>query len=326
MAYAIRGPYMEDVAVSVVIPAYDSAGTIERAVDSALDQTVEELEVIVVNDGSSDDTRYLVRSYDDSRVRYFGHSENRGGSAARNTGITHANGEFLAFLDADDEWEPTKLERQIEALRERSEEWIAVYCGYKKIPEDFWSRVHCGMGAILGSSIEQSEGGAELVDEVLLGNFALGGSSTLVVETAVVEEMDGFDEAFPRHQDWEFLIRLLKRGNIALVDEPLVLKYEDISVSPEDLRRAKALFFEKFRDEIGDLELEGHDVVGQHMFNLSRLYLQDGQFKEGFHYLRRSKTYNDFRLTPLAFSIGMGITSLAGQTRPHPLSPLDRAP
>lgn len=316
---------MEDVSVSVVIPAYDSADTIERAVDSALEQTLEDLEVIVVDDGSSDDTGRIVRAYDDARVRYFEHSENRGGSAARNTGIDHAEGEYIAFLDADDEWKPTKLERQIETLEERSEEWIAVYCGYEKIPEGFWSRVHSGVGTMLGSSVEQSEGGAELVDEVLLGNFALGGSSTLVVETAVVEEIDGFDEAFPRHQDWEFLIRLLKRGDIALVDEPLVRKYKDIGVSPEDLRRAKALFFEKFKDEIGDLERQGHDVVGQHMYDLSRLYLQDGQFKEGLRYLRRSRTYNDLRLTSLAFSIGMGITSLVGRTRPHPLSPSDRA-
>ena len=102
--------------VSVVIPTYNRAHILGRAIDSVLQQTHRDLELIIVDDGSSDGTAALVRGIEDPRVRYV-HQQNRGVSAARNRGIAEARAEWLAFLDSDDEWLPQKLERQFSALR-----------------------------------------------------------------------------------------------------------------------------------------------------------------------------------------------------------------
>ena len=101
--------------VSVIIPTYNRAKTIERAVDSVLAQTWKELEVIVVDDGSTDQTNEVLKAYGD-KIRVI-HRQNGGASAARNTGIKAATGEIISFLDSDDEWLPSKTERQVNLLQ-----------------------------------------------------------------------------------------------------------------------------------------------------------------------------------------------------------------
>src|SRR5512139_1572721 len=101
--------------VSVVIPTYNCGGLVERAVHSVLSQTYSDLEVIIVDDASTDDTGDRLKALQqvDHRVRYFRYDSNRGSQAARNTGIRLSKGKFLAFLDSDNEWLPGKLQRQI---------------------------------------------------------------------------------------------------------------------------------------------------------------------------------------------------------------------
>lgn len=96
--------------VSVVIPTYNRAHLVGRAIQSVLNQTYQDFEIIVVDDGSTDNTEEVVKSFNDPRIRYIRHDQNRGGSAARNTGIKMARGEYIAFQDSDDEWLPEKLE------------------------------------------------------------------------------------------------------------------------------------------------------------------------------------------------------------------------
>ena len=114
---------MSEPRVSVVIPAYRRDDVLGRAIDSALAQTVD-VEVLVVDDGSEDDTAAVVAAYGD-RVRYLVHDRNRGVSAARNTGVAAANGEYVAFLDSDDEWLPRKLAAQLDRIE--SGDWIGAY-------------------------------------------------------------------------------------------------------------------------------------------------------------------------------------------------------
>ncbi|MGC8603005.1 MAG: glycosyltransferase family 2 protein, partial [Desulfomonilaceae bacterium] len=101
--------------VSVIIPTYNRAHLIERAVNSVLEQTYDKLEIIVVDDGSTDNTGNVLSQLQDgdSRVRYIRHETNKGSQSARNTGIRNARGDYVAFLDSDDEWLPYKLEKQI---------------------------------------------------------------------------------------------------------------------------------------------------------------------------------------------------------------------
>ncbi|MGB9587486.1 MAG: glycosyltransferase family 2 protein, partial [Armatimonadota bacterium] len=124
--------------VSVVIPTYNRALLVERAIRSVLGQTYTDFEVIVVDDGSTDDTKRILAdlAHEDPRVRWFHHSENRGAQAARNTGCRAAEGEYIAFLDSDNEWLSNKLHLQMELLKEHGEYIGVVYCGFRVIYPD----------------------------------------------------------------------------------------------------------------------------------------------------------------------------------------------
>ena len=108
--------------VSVIIPTYNRAHLVDRAIQSVLNQTYKDFELIIVDDGSTDNTEDIIKEFQkkDERIKYIRHEENRGGSAARNTGIKAAKGEYIAFLDSDDEWLPIKLGRQISEFTNKS--------------------------------------------------------------------------------------------------------------------------------------------------------------------------------------------------------------
>ena len=124
--------------VTVIIPTYNRAKTIERSINSVLSQSYSNLELIVVDDGSSDNTKSVVENIDDSRVRYIWQN-NSGACAARNNGINNARGEYIAFNDSDDTWKPNKLEKQLEVVTKTGAD--VVFCklsipvknGYKKL-------------------------------------------------------------------------------------------------------------------------------------------------------------------------------------------------
>jgi len=102
--------------VSVIIPTYNRADLIGHTIKSALNQSWQNLEIIVVDDASTDDTRTVVQAIPDPRIRYIGLEKNSGPSTARNTGVEQARGHFISFLDSDDEWRPEKTAHQVAAL------------------------------------------------------------------------------------------------------------------------------------------------------------------------------------------------------------------
>jgi len=122
-----------DPIVSVIIPTYIRAHVLAKAIQSLLNQTYQDFEIIVVDDGSIDNTEEVVKSFNDPRIRYIRHKENCGGSAARNTGIRAAYGECIAFQDSDDEWLPEKLEKQMQVFENAPAEVGVVYTGFRRI-------------------------------------------------------------------------------------------------------------------------------------------------------------------------------------------------
>ncbi|WP_336023430.1 glycosyltransferase family 2 protein [Halobellus salinisoli] len=295
--------------VSVIIPTYNRASDLPRAIDSALDQTLSDLEVIVVDDASTDDTDSVVTAYDDSRVTYLTHETNRGGSAARNTGIDAAIGEYIALLDSDDEWAPEKLEQQIRTLERRSEEWIAAYCGTTLIDDgatsSLWERCKSLVGG--HSSREGAEGGEGLIKEVFLENVHTSAGSTLVVESDVVDRIGGFDESFDRYQDTEFLVRVLKEGKIAYVDGPLLRRYPSGGPSADAVRRANAHFLKTFAEDVVELETRGYNVTGVQKHALASTYLREGRFRTALAYFRAGATIAPSQLPGLAFNALEGL-------------------
>ncbi|HEY8554864.1 MAG TPA: glycosyltransferase family 2 protein [Burkholderiales bacterium] len=192
--------------VSVVIPTCNRAALARRAVESVLRQSYTSLEIIVVDDASSDGTGDMVRSLGDPRIRYLRHEERRGGSAARNTGIRAATGEFIAFLDDDDEWEPHKTEEHLRALS--------------------------GYDAVLCSSSvadETEHAGASPVpirpEDLRRSPYARGGVGVLMARADVMRDVM-FDESLPKCQDWDVFIRIARKYRLGFLDRALV-KYND---------------------------------------------------------------------------------------------------
>lgn len=224
--------------VSVVIPTFNRAGRLPGAIDSVLAQRDAEVEIVVVDDGSTDDTRSVVAAYGD-RVRYLVQS-NAGVGAARNTGMRHATGEFIAFLDSDDRWEAFKLQLQLSVLRARPDVGL-VFSDFAIEKPD--QTIHSG-GASLwaGRALDfpemarfnlhrpaGSEGARWPVDSVqywagamyrqLLDELPIL-TSSVIVRRSVLDHTTWYAERVPLFEDWEFFARVARRTSVAYVDAP----------------------------------------------------------------------------------------------------------
>jgi glycosyltransferase involved in cell wall biosynthesis len=199
--------------LSVVIPAFNRASVLSRAVHSVLRQTVEDLEVIVVDDGSQDETAAIARSHADPRVRLVRLVTNRGVAHARNVGVRAARGEWVAFLDSDDEWLPQRLERQRDQLGADSSG--LVYCRYvRHVPAPVSRRVP-------GPALH----GGDAFRALVRGWDPL--PSCVIARRAVLVATRAFDESLPAFADYDMWLRLAAEG-VAFVglDELLVVKHE----------------------------------------------------------------------------------------------------
>lgn len=200
--------------VSVVIPTHNRCDLLPRAIRSVLNQTFKDFEIIVVSDGSTDGTDELMESLsqEDSRIKYISYHPGHNGNYARNTGIKAAKGEFVAFLDDDDEWLTTKLEKQLELFR-KNEKIVLVYTGVKVIYVD---------EKINYSFLPKNEG--NLSRTILLGN-CIGSTSTVMVRKSVFEKSGVFDPDLAALQDFDLWIRVCQQGEVGVVSEELINYY-----------------------------------------------------------------------------------------------------
>jgi glycosyltransferase involved in cell wall biosynthesis len=196
--------------VSVVIPTRDRPGLLlHSSLPSALDQTAVDLEVIVVDDGSAEDIERLATEVGDARVRVVRHRTPLGVAAARNTGIGVARAPWIAFLDDDDLWAPTKLERQLQALSDSGASFA--YCGALILDDT-------GRPAeVLQAPPEDS-----LRDEIRRRNVIPAGCSNVVAETVLLRRIGGFDTDIAFLEDWDLWIRLALAAPAVARDEVLV--------------------------------------------------------------------------------------------------------
>jgi len=275
-----------DNGVSVVIPAYNAADTLPRAIESVLNQTHKNLELIVVDDASQDDTEELVKKYiqKDSRVRYIKHEENKERSAARNTGIKNARKPFVAFLDADDEWLPEKLEKQLSYLRQKGKNWIGVY-------SDLTSNVSTQKFSLPAKKRLQKEGGKEVIKTDLLNIGVWGTSTTLLVKKSIISKIGGFDESLNLNEDLEIKIRLLKEGQLAYLDEELTIVHKDKNggnLPPEYIEKTKNLILKRFKEDIDNFEREGYPISLVQYLRISKGFFRNCKWNKGFEYIYKS--------------------------------------
>jgi len=197
------------VKVSTIIPTYNRSGVLPATVESALAQTYPDFEVIVVNDGSEDDTRQIAERIDDPRVTVIHHAHNRGVAAARNTGIEAARGTLLAFLDDDDRWLPDKLAKQAPLFDDPA--IGLVYCGVAIVDE---------RGTVTRHAIPTRRG--DIYRSLLFKNCT-SASSVVVTRRACFEQLGTFDEDLPPFEDHDMWLRIARRYRVDFVPEPLTL-------------------------------------------------------------------------------------------------------
>ena len=188
--------------VSVIIPTYNRSHMITRAVESVLNQTYPEFEIIIVDDASTDSTYDVIRSINDSRVKVIRHERNMGGSRSRNTAIEASSGEYIALLDDDDEWLPEKLRKQVDVFRESSAETGLVYSGF--------SFISSKDNSVLKGIVPQKKG--DLFRDFL--NRDIICASTSVIKKDCFKKAGNFDETLSSCQDWDMWIRITRHYRV----------------------------------------------------------------------------------------------------------------
>lgn len=198
--------------VTAIITTHNRIDVLPRAINSVLSQTYKDIELIVVSDGSTDGTDEYMESYEqDNRVRYISYSPGHGGNYARNQGILNAKGEFLAFLDDDDEWLPEKIAKQVAVLNENPEAGL-VYTAVRSI--------YVNEG-IAYNFFPECEG--DLSKRILIGNCIGTTSCVMVRRELVADEL--FDEELKAMQDHEMWIRLCQKTKVVYCKEVLLNYY-----------------------------------------------------------------------------------------------------
>lgn len=217
--------------ISVIIPTYNRAHTIRQSVESVLNQTHGKLEVLVVDDGSTDQTERLFFSEADSRVRYVRYSPNRGACYARNYGVSLAKGTYIAFQDSDDQWVPEKLEKELAYMKETGADMV--FCGM--------NRIHTLGGEWVYYPLVCDQ--SSLLEQVLTENVA--STQTILLKRAVLDHVR-FDTGFRRFQDWDFVLQVLTGGFcVRYLEEALVssvAQADSISVTVDAGTSCEQLF------------------------------------------------------------------------------------
>jgi glycosyltransferase involved in cell wall biosynthesis len=249
-------------AISVVIPAFNRAGVLPRSIGSVLAQTLPPLEVIVVDDGSTDEAERVVRELG---VRYVRLEERSGAQAARNRGVAEARGDWIAFQDSDDEWLPDKLERQAALI------------------EDEWTVVHGG-----GLAGEKTMGRRLIGEEDALAILLRRPATlfpALLVSRVALDRMGPLDEELPSFQEWDTSIRLARFCRFVAPEDPVFVYHPSpgaISESPLADIRGYERVIDKHRGEIPA------DAWEEHIRYLVRRALDFGLWTEARRLLARA--------------------------------------
>ena len=195
--------------ISVIIPTYNRQATLERAIVSVLEQTYLNRELIVIDDGSTDDTQRIINKYQ-NKIRYF--SKLHGGvSAARNLGLEKSEGAWIAFLDSDDYWLPTKLERQMQFLQEHPEILVLQ-------TEEKWIR----RGVVVNPMLKHRKYGGWIFPYCL--PLCIVSPSATIIHQRVINAVGVFDESLPVCEDYDLWLRVALKYQIGLLNEKLIVK------------------------------------------------------------------------------------------------------
>lgn len=225
---------------SIIIPTYNRASVLDRAIDSVLDQTYGDFEIIVVDDGSTDNTKQLVREYEDIRIRYLAHDENLGQNVARNTGIEAANGSLISYLDSDDVFTPDHLERVDAKFEELPSRFAGVITAYTDHHNNTKAKHTIYSGEIR-------------LEDLLSGNMyeGIGGLSILTFKSECIDDIGFHDERITKCTDWDFYLQILQEYSLYGLNEDLCIRFkqeDSVSLNSKNIIQGEMRFLEKYSD------------------------------------------------------------------------------
>ncbi|MBT4791997.1 MAG: glycosyltransferase, partial [Halobacteriovoraceae bacterium] len=194
--------------VSVIIPTFNRAHTLERAINSVKAQTFKQFELIIVDDGSTDNTAKLLKQYKDIKIIT---QDNMGVSHARNSAIAQAQGQYISFLDSDDEWLPHKLEAQLQLLDSTNVKWVH--------GEEIWIR----NGVRVNQMKKHKKGGGNQFIPSL--ERCMISPSTVIIEKKILEKAGCFRDDYPVCEDYDLWLKLTASHEIGFVSDPVIIKY-----------------------------------------------------------------------------------------------------
>lgn len=279
--------------VSVIIPTYNRAHLIGRAIKSVLNQTYQDFEIIVVDDGSTDSTEEVIKEFQkkDKRIKYVKHKKNKGEGAARNTGIKISKSPFIAFQDSDDESFPQRLEKQIKVFENESQKIGIVYSDMILIDKE--EKKH------YFKSPEFTPKDQFIYKKALDYGILNIGIGTSLVRKSCFEVAGFFDDKIPYFVDAEFFIRLSKYFYFYHISEPLInfcrLDYdrvENFNRSPKNLVISRKLIFKKYFSDIK----KDRETLAKHYLGICISLYKNNEFEEArkyFQYLTEIYNYTN---------------------------------
>jgi glycosyltransferase involved in cell wall biosynthesis len=233
---------MEHPLVTIVMPTFNRAHLLSRAINSVLNQSYTNWELIVVDDCSTDDTEQVVRKYYDDRIIFVRNNANLGGSGSRNVGLRMARGKLISFLDSDDEYLPNKIQRQAELFNNSDISNLGIItCGRHDVRDSkiYFTWIPTYRGNVIFQLLSKKRVGA--------------GTPFLMIKREVLEAGIEFDPLMPAGQDWDFVVRVCQLFNMDYVAEPLVLVHHHDGERIYNHHSALAALdkqYEKFKDKL----------------------------------------------------------------------------
>lgn len=257
--------------ISVVIPAYNRSSTIGISIRSVLAQTFQDFEIIVVDDGSSDNTRDVIQSIADKRIQLICHDHNLGAAVARNTGMRVAKGEYIAWLDSDDEWLPEKLDIQLQALGVLNSGGRACYTAYELIENGksrFYIPEHTDYKKLF-LACDQAPG------------------SSLLFERSLLQEIGYLDTSLRRYEDWDWLLRYCSKYRLVAVDQPLTRVHFTPDRPSAHVESSAIAFVAKYSKVLEQFGVYRNIVISRRWIEVASYYAREHKFMKVTYFLAR---------------------------------------
>lgn len=268
---------MSNPTISVIIPTYNRASLLNRSIKSVLNQTFHDFELIVVDDGSTDNTKELINEFmkNDPRIRYIWQENSGGPTKPINAGIKKSKGDYITILGSDDEILPEKLEKQIKKFDSVSKNVGLIYCGLQYIPENKNKQSKTIIPKLRGN----------LFTELLKGSFI--GGITPLIKKECFQKLGLFDTSLPSGEDWDMWIRISKNYEFDYVPEALAIYHihgKQISANFNDTIEGFQKILKKYIDDISIYP----SIYNDHLIRIGIFYCLNDNIKAGQKYFSKA--------------------------------------